>query len=915
MLDSLKRVIEGGRLRSPSDRLEQLIETARSERDALTAVLNALAARGAEVAEVGELFARVDRKADESTRQLDGLAARLRELESRTAVLASIDGRIQLLADTAAQAKQTADRLLAPNGELQLHRAEIQRLSALTVETQTAAAALETERGAIEECRAQMARSSDLVTRTADEAQHLRIDVDGLRTITGALSAEYADLRQTARDAERGSVSALAAVERLEERLARVAETQRIGEAVDEKLAALHALAEHVFQKTMALEDQKQTLDRASLQANRLNEMVWNMDAQITRLDGAVREAARTRETLARVETLAAEAEQKLDIALKLRNEFALDTARFERDGRALVETVRASLERLALEKTQFDVLDRRLGAIQTSLEGAEVRMSLLASKEHHVGEVRQQIEDVAGELQILNAHARDLAERQAGLQTLADRLDHVDALAKQTSIRYDGLLQNRSEIDALRREILELRKSQGETAQLRERLAGDSAALEVIADRVASLRGQAPALELEIDTLLGKFAQVDTAARQAARLGEVADELDVRLARMAGRLEFVDGLEVRVNSLQRISGDVDRRLGEQFARRGELDAVRASLDGADARTKDLLVTLDALQTMGQRLLPLEDRVRSLSDDVAKAGVGLDEVRRQEKALAERRSSFETLLEQSRALAAETAERNRQMQSLTDVLERSIATKEEILSALSDLELRQRDALTRSASAEDHVARIEELIESLEARRGQLLSSEAQLSRIEARFLGLSRKSSEIDTAMQQLADREAVVLATRAEVDRIHQAGIKSRADFQYVSEQREDVAALRLKIDALLSAAADADDKIAAIQERHTTIDAVQAKATQVANLLEDVRVTLDSVGEQKAVVDHVAVKLARLDFITQEAQNTIRTLQHERELAQRIERQILQLRGRIGPGEGAGDAAQFVATARDE
>ena len=53
-------------------------------------------------------------------------------------------------------------------------------------------------------------------------------------------------------------------------------------------------------------------------------------------------------------------------------------------------------------------------------------------------------------------------------------------------------------------------------------------------------------------------------------------------------------------------------------------------------------------------------------------------------------------------------------------------------------------------------------------------------------------------------------------------------------------------------------------------------------------------------KALIDHVADKLGRLDFMMQEAQNTLRTLQHERELAERIEQSIRQLRARSTPGD---------------
>ena len=81
---------------------------------------------------------------------------------------------------------------------------------------------------------------------------------------------------------------------------------------------------------------------------------------------------------------------------------------------------------------------------------------------------------------------------------------------------------------------------------------------------------------------------------------------------------------------------------------------------------------------------------------------------------------------------------------------------------------------------------------------------------------------------------------------------------------------------------------------------MDEVQSKANAIAHLLDDVRINLEALGEQKAVVDHVAEKVAQLEFTLQEARNTLRTLQHERELAERIEQGIKQLRTRTAPAE---------------
>ena len=97
------------------------------------------------------------------------------------------------------------------------------------------------------------------------------------------------------------------------------------------------------------------------------------------------------------------------------------------------------------------------------------------------------------------------------------------------------------------------------------------------------------------------------------------------------------------------------------------------------------------------------------------------------------------------------------------------------------------------------------------------------------------------------------------------------------------------------LLSTANATDDKIAIIEARRKMVDEVQSKTNLISNLLEDVRVNLETLGEQKAVIDHLTDKLSRLEFVMQEAQNTLRMLNHERELAERIEQSIKQLRTR--------------------
>src|SRR4030095_7087026 len=120
------------------------------------------------------------------------------------------------------------------------------------------------------------------------------------------------------------------------------------------------------------------------------------------------------------------------------------------------------------------------------------------------------------------------------------------------------------------------------------------------------------------------------------------------------------------------------------------------------------------------------------------------------------------------------------------------------------------------------------------------------------------------------------------------------------YVEAHRNDVAALREKVDGMLACVNETEVRLAHIEGRKKLVDEVQLKTSVITNMLEDVRLNLETLGEQKAVVDHVMETVNHLTERTREAHTMLRSLQTEREIAERIERSIKQLRKTAPPDE---------------
>ena len=170
----------------------------------------------------------------------------------------------------------------------------------------------------------------------------------------------------------------------------------------------------------------------------------------------------------------------------------------------------------------------------------------------------------------------------------------------------------------------------------------------------------------------------------------------------------------------------------------------------------------------------------------------------------------------------------------------------------------------------------------------------------------MSALSADVDRKTEAVESRQTFVGAVKAEVEEVQQISARSKADLQYVVKNGSKVDALRVRVDEALAGITESEERIAVIEGRRKAVDDVQRKTDVIVHVLEDVRVNLEMVSEQKVMIDHGIEHVAALDETLREAQATLKRLRVERELAERIDRGIKNLRTRIGSGgSGVKDA----------
>ena len=889
-----------GSKKTQQDELQTLIAQAKEERTMLSAMLTQMAGGTSKLAQTSKALDQVGQKADAALKRLDDLGQKVGGYEDRARGLEQIEKRIAALLEQVHEAQRVSEKITAPDGELQKHRLAVSQLASQALENQATIETLRKERSSFEDLRALLKVSTAEVAKAVDSVATLKGELDAVRTTGAQLSSEFSRLRDTSREAKDASATAMENVKEIEKKLGPLVQLQELSKNTEERLGSLNALAEHVSQKAKALEAQKHAVERAVVEANRLNEMVWSMDVQIAKLNEGHKNVARAEDTVARMEKLAQETSAQLSAATTAREEWSREFARLDKESRGLSEYLKTTVERLAVDKKEFDQFDHRLRALSGAVGEAEARMDGVLQKDKNLAVMNQRADELSKAFQTLNAQADEMARKQGALEALNERLSQVDEMGRRTQAQFEALKQSRQELEQLRADIAEFHKAHAAAAQLGDKLSADRASLEAFGERATTLLSRTPELESKMDAVLSKLATVDEGAKAATRLGELTAELDAQLTRVGSRLQFIEKLEGRINNLHMVTSDVDRKLTEQLARRNEVEGLKGLCDTLGTQVVDVQQKLDGVAAMQNRLAPITSQVAALQQSLERSEQLAQSVKQEESVVHEQKARLTELVEQGRSLAAETAERLKQVQTVTDDLGRASAIKEELMTELARVQSKQRDAVTQTEAAEDQLKRAETMVKQLEQRRTQLAFSEKKIVTFEQRLAELARGAETVEQKIKAIAERDVLVQAVKAEVEAVHKISSRSKADLQFVTDHRTDVADLRAKVEDLMGRVSDTDSKIAAIEARRKMVEEVQTRANAITNLLDDINVNLEMLGEQRAVIDHVGEKLARLDFMVQEAQNTLRALQREREVAERIEQGIKSLRASSGAGK---------------
>src|SRR5262245_27521517 len=391
MLDAFKK--GPASRQQQADELQTLIATSREERAALSTMITQVQLHSAKLASAGKMLQEIDEKTSKANARIDEVNDRLETAARRTAELEAIDARIKALADAVAHAEQETTKLTEPDGDLQKHKQALQSLSSQALQTRASLDALKKDQASLDDLREHLRQAQAEIKTSHERTEGLKNDFDQLRAASGQLTAEYGRLRDLSRETHDEANATVEVVREVEKRLGPIAALQEMSKTTDERMASLNALTEYVAQKVKVLESQKHTVERAVVEANRLNELVWAMEVQVNKLNEGSRQVTHTKELIDRVEKLARDVGGQLESGMKAPEALTTDLARLEKDRAGLTDFVRTYSDKLAIERKEFEAFDQRASALQATVGEAEKGMEALAVRDRAAASMVQRVD------------------------------------------------------------------------------------------------------------------------------------------------------------------------------------------------------------------------------------------------------------------------------------------------------------------------------------------------------------------------------------------------------------------------------------------------------------------------------------------------------------------------------------------
>jgi chromosome segregation ATPase len=831
--------------------LRTVLSQVRQERAALDGAT-------ARARESGQLLTQFTQPITDAQKVVVELQGRVKALERLVPVLATLDEQTEVVARTQRRTETQLDHVGRDAKDL---RKEIEQLrnaldAALSIKSEVA--------GLLE---------------LSGGFTSLRVDADALTGQVRELSQGFERARQRHEELSRAGETVASRLQGVEERQQQIQGglaatetraaslehafthlTQAAADAAETKrqLGALNALAEYVTQKTAALEQQREVVDRAIARASHLGDIVREIDAKIQKHEESAQGLGELATRVTDLQALHGDLlTRSRDISTR-HDEIAHADQELRGRLTALRDEVQRTVKRFELEHEGLDAVEQRIIGLRTAVSSVETRCKSLDESGRAIGDIQSRAVGLVTQFNGIAERVAEIepqAERVGALQGEAERLGQtVEAITQRVA----RLEKTQPTVEQVLSDFASLKGTHEAVKDATERMQVTEGEIARVRDTQAETKAWLASAVESVGALRGEIAKVEEMKPMVESVRNEADRLSQSMTHIESRHALVDQLGARLSELTATGSQL-----EESTR-----ALGARMDSTDERFEALTAHADEAARI-QKLVPtvasaVERAERRMAD--LDAAVGSLETRAQ---------GFDGLAEQTRALGEQIEQRQTALQSATEHLERASQLRAEAASIAQQLEDRAGQLNGALASATDRTAELATTLDDLEGRAGTLRFVQKRMSHFEERLAKWQATEAQLAGALEQAGQRQATVDALRADLYRLFEVAERTVDHVRSIADAKGEVTETRAMLENVLQLVGHAYEAANGLDHRKRQIEQAEDRLARVEALLTDVESTHGALHDQRTFLDQVIEKAGTLEFYAKQAEGLITML----------------------------------------
>jgi chromosome segregation ATPase len=714
----------------------------------------------------------------------------------------------------------------------------------------------------------------------------VRGDAETLRTQLGEMGEDVTRMRTQADDALRAHRHStarleafdqehLAATSRLDEVARRVQAVERalepVGQAVaavpdvQHRLAVLKALADQVGQKSAALEQQREAVDRAATQISQLTRLDRELDAWLRRQEEQIRRFGAIEAKIAEVSAVQAKVMARSEDlqAMATQTEEAQQAARQALND--LREQMRKSSESFELENRGLHAVSERVADLRNAVKECESRFAVLDAASQGTAAVQVQVRSAGEEAAELSAELARLLEEEKRISSLRQEVGRLDGVAGEVASRMQRIEELRPGIEAAVKDL-------GSLKGTRELMADGLEQMRVAYEEMTRLRET----HGEVETWL---SSTDAWTKKVQGQVKELSGMEPAVERIRDEVEQVKAAMSDIEARREVLDDVQRRLGDFSAMSAELkergEALRGRMESAETRFGQLARQAEEAQLVS-------DTMAEVTGSVSEAEKRMSVVDESVRSLESRTQQLDELQDRIRLLGQELDQRQGALDKATEHLTRASALRQEAAETAQRLEEVSRTVGSTLVKAEERSGTLKQISGELESRAAALKPVERQLAQFEDLLGRWESAQAEAAKGLEQTLARQGAVEALEAEVKNVFELAQRAVDNVQTIGSSRREIDETRALLEDTQSRFQVTEKALLDFEARKRALDRAEQRLARAEALALGIRTTVETLQAQKTVVDHAMESAGALGLQMKQAEALIQSLRRERSLA---------------------------------